>query len=353
MRKIKPHQENRGVRGIYDTRNRLNDLTGKEWTKWTKSWFYLPTSSVVGEDPQRSFSRWRPDRDGSGLVVEGSEEQADLDPGNIERSWFVNDGGSGSLGASQKFDDLSVKHPAAFPIPLAVDMISFFTKPGQWVIDPFAGVGSTLLASKSLGRNSVGVELYPEFVREAEGRLRGHESQQQLFSGPSQAIMLCGDSTGIPEVLEENGLGSQEFDFCLTSPPYWNQLERSAITRDIRHKKRADAGLPRNYGTHEDDLSCKEYETYLAYLYDVFLKIYGFMKPGGYLVVITNNYYANGRLVPLAFDTLRYISDPWVPKDEKIWLSDHKLLRGLAAGKAYIANRHHQYCLVFRKPEDK
>ena len=83
----------------------------------------------------------------------------------------------------------------------------------------------------------------------------------------------------------------------------------------------------------------------------VFDQVYRVVRPGGYLVVVTNNVFAEGRLWPLAFDTLTSLSELWVPKDERIWLHDDKRLLPLGVYNAWVGNRCHQYCLIFRKEE--
>ena len=55
-------------------------------------------------------------------------------------------------------------HSAAFPQSLPRWFIELFTDPGDVVLDPFAGSGTTLVAAKGLGRVAVGVELLPEYV---------------------------------------------------------------------------------------------------------------------------------------------------------------------------------------------
>ena len=50
-------------------------------------------------------------------------------------------------------------HPAVFPINLAKKVIELFTHKGELVLDPFNGVGTTLLAAKDLERNAVGFDL--------------------------------------------------------------------------------------------------------------------------------------------------------------------------------------------------
>lgn len=67
--------------------------------------------------------------------------------------------------------DLSGSHPARFPIQFAIDHIRSWSNPGDIVVDPFAGSGTTLKAAKDLGRRFVGIELSPEFAAVARKRL--------------------------------------------------------------------------------------------------------------------------------------------------------------------------------------
>lgn len=54
-------------------------------------------------------------------------------------------------------------HSATFPKALPTWFMNLFTKPGDWVLDPFLGSGTTSEAAKELGRNSVGIELLTEY----------------------------------------------------------------------------------------------------------------------------------------------------------------------------------------------
>ena len=68
-------------------------------------------------------------------------------------------------------------HPCQFPIELVERCILAFTEPGDWVIDPFSGVGSAMLAAVKLGRRALGCEREDEYIAEAKKRMG------LLFSG--------------------------------------------------------------------------------------------------------------------------------------------------------------------------
>ena len=62
-------------------------------------------------------------------------------------------------------------HPTQKPVQLLETLIEIFTDPGEVVIDPCAGSGSTLLAAKNLGRRGYGFEIKKEFCRSFEAEL--------------------------------------------------------------------------------------------------------------------------------------------------------------------------------------
>ena len=62
-------------------------------------------------------------------------------------------------------------HPAVMPMTLAKRCVKITSRPGDVVLDPYAGSGTTLIAARDLGRKWVGVELNPDFVSMIERRL--------------------------------------------------------------------------------------------------------------------------------------------------------------------------------------
>ncbi|MGB9760634.1 MAG: DNA methyltransferase, partial [Thermoproteota archaeon] len=228
----------------------------------------------------------------------------------------------------------------------------FFTKKGDWVLDPFLGSGSTLIACYETGRNGIGIELSEYWVNVAKQRLKNIRKQQKMdeFIGEekTEQKIFLGDSREIDKIWRENNL--PRVKYVITSPPYWNQLKRNYI----RQQKRVKEGLPTIYSEDPRDLgNIDDYSQFLREQKLIFDKVYDLVENGGYLTIITNNIYTNGRLYPLAFDTLITLSEKWVPKDEKLWLQDDKPLVPLGVYSSYVGNRHHQYCLIFRKEEER
>ena len=62
-------------------------------------------------------------------------------------------------------------HPTEKPVGLLSNLISSVTKPGDLILDPFAGSGSTLVAAKKTGRRFIGVELDDEYFAIAQRRI--------------------------------------------------------------------------------------------------------------------------------------------------------------------------------------
>lgn len=68
-------------------------------------------------------------------------------------------------------------HSATFPVELPSWFIKLFTQPGDVVLDPFLGSGTTAVAAKQLDRRCIGIDLNPEYVQLAQERLESLEKQ--------------------------------------------------------------------------------------------------------------------------------------------------------------------------------
>ena len=72
------------------------------------------------------------------------------------------------------------QHPAPFPPELAYRLVRMFSFWGDTVLDPFCGTGTTMVAALRSGRNSIGIEIDPDYCRMIQTRLRSEN--QNLFS---------------------------------------------------------------------------------------------------------------------------------------------------------------------------
>jgi modification methylase len=75
----------------------------------------------------------------------------------------------------------TARHPAPYPEEIASRLIRMFSFAGDTVLDPFAGTGTTTVAAIRTGRNSVSVEVDPEYLELARRRAEGEASQTRLF----------------------------------------------------------------------------------------------------------------------------------------------------------------------------
>lgn len=66
---------------------------------------------------------------------------------------------------------LNLSHPTVYPLPMIVRIIKMSSNPGDTILDPFAGSGTSLVAAKIMGRNAIGFELDSRYTVEIERRL--------------------------------------------------------------------------------------------------------------------------------------------------------------------------------------
>jgi len=233
-----------------------------------------------------------------------------------------------------------------------LSFVSFFTKKGELVVDPFVGTGSTLLAALETGRSAIGFEIVKKYADISRERVKDAISQEGTSEAPTEngsswAKIVRADSGNLSKIWRKKRFPPA--DYCITSPPYWNQLRKS----HMRQKGRLEKGLDTAYSNDPDEIgNIEEYHDFLRALKHAFDEVYKIMRPKGYLTVITNNVFSDGKMYPLAFDTVSTLSrEPygWTPKDEKVWCQDDKTLLPLGVFNAWVGNRHHQYCLIFRK----
>jgi len=283
--------------------NDLNDLTGTEWIKFTRTWF-------VCDSPR--YHRNKP----------------------------------------------TELHPARFPEEMVAEFLRFFTKQRQFVLDPFLGSGATLVACSEQGRQGVGIELSPRYATITRRRLA------QLSLDRSYQAVIEGDAAGMAspqfwaaarDELQACGLSFKrrlpQFDFVITSPPYWNMLRTSRGGVESKHKQRAKQRLDTHYSDSAADLgNITDYDEFVEAVGGVFDRVHRCLAAGKYLVVVVQNLRApGGEVKPLAWDLARRISRKFSFQGEKVWCQNTKPLGIWGYPKIFVPNYHHHYCLILRK----
>lgn len=78
--------------------------------------------------------------------------------------------------------DRDGRHPTEKPIPLMMELLKDFTNPGETILDPFMGSGTTGVACARMGRKFIGVELDPKYFDVACERIRKAYDQADMFA---------------------------------------------------------------------------------------------------------------------------------------------------------------------------
>lgn len=81
-------------------------------------------------------------------------------------------------------------HPCQFPIELVTRLIAAFTKPGELVVDPFIGVGSTAAAAVMMGRKVAGADIVREYIAIARSRVRKAAGGNLRYRKPGTPVHI-------------------------------------------------------------------------------------------------------------------------------------------------------------------
>jgi len=172
-------------------------------------------------------------------------------------------------------------HPAVFPISLPAHFIKLLTHEGELVLDPFVGVGTTLIAAKDINRNAVGFDLKVEYVEITKKRLA-----QSTLSSHSEQLAIVDDAHNIPAYLDENTVS-----LCITSPPYANMLNRPRLNKSIRGDMRENGQYLRvqQYSSDSRDLGIMDHEEYSKVLTEIYAGILPLMRPKAHCIININD----------------------------------------------------------------
>jgi len=96
-------------------------------------------------------------------------------------------------------------HPAPFPLELATRLVRMFSFHGDTVLDPFCGTGTTMIAALRYGRNSIGIDIDPEYCLMAARYLK-KESSNLFITTELIFEKMTSDHSGQMQVCEDQAL---------------------------------------------------------------------------------------------------------------------------------------------------
>lgn len=256
-------------------------------------------------------------------------------------------------------------HGANKPPRLMARLIEFFTQTGELVLDPFAGVGGTLLgAAIARGpRRAIGIELDPRWVAIHE-QVVADLAAEHAGAGPRITDLGTADPGG-PRTFDPSGvilregdafqvlptLDDASVDLVATDPPYNIQLPLTmagGALAETHANRRTDYAMVSD--SPLDLANAPDYPTFLDRMETVFGELYRVLREGRYAVVIVRDAYQEGRYQFVGSDlAARAAAAGFVPKGDLIWHQAGTRLRPYGYPRVFVPNIAHQHILVLRR----
>jgi modification methylase len=190
---------------------------------------------------------------------------------------------------SRRYLDLSRAHPAKMLPAIAERAIATYTKPGDLVVDPMCGIGTTLVEAIHLGRDAIGVEYEDRWAALAHANVGLARSQ----GATGEAEVVTGDARSLEAVVDPavHGLVA----LVVTSPPYGASLHGQV-------RARAGHGVAKTHDRYSRDpgnLAHQSTEKLLGGFTTILRGCAGLLRPGGFVVITARPWRRNGELVDL------------------------------------------------------
>lgn len=154
-------------------------------------------------------------------------------------------------------------------------LFSRYTKKGDWILDPFAGSGTSIIEAQRMGRNSIGIDIQKSVLEDAADRIAEEPNNDciaNLYAGDSRTINMR-------VLLEDNGIS--KIQFVLLHPPYWDIIKFSDDPNDLSN--------------------VSSLTLFLEAFGDVVDNSTRFLEKNRYCAVVIGDKYANSQVVPLGF----------------------------------------------------
>lgn len=210
-------------------------------------------------------------------------------------------------------------------------LLSRFTKKGDFVLDPFAGSGTTLIEAQRMERNSIGIELQDNVVSEAITRIHSEQKEgivADTFVDDSRTF----DTNRIKELYNIDSI-----QFIIYHPPYWDIIKFSEDCCDLSNSK-----------TLED---------FIENFRKVIRNTIPLLEKGRYCAVVIGDKYANSQIIPLGFYCMQVMQQEGLTLKANI-VKNFGETKGKANQEALWRRRalqnglyifKHEYIFVFKK----
>ena len=237
--------------------------------------------------------------------------------------------------------DLRRRHGANKPPFLMRHLIEFFTRPGGTVLDPFAGVGGTLLGasiSEPAPRVATGIEINPEWI-EVYRQVCAREgiAEQEVVEGDCRAV------------LDRFAAEGRVFDCIATDPPYSIALDKTMCDGkyDVQARR---TDFDRFSESSEDLRNLGSFAAFFDAMEGVAGRLLPVLRPGGYCAVIIRDSYQQGRYVFATAELAqRFERAGFVLKGVKVWYGTGARVRPYGYPFGYVPNIVHQNILVLQR----
>jgi modification methylase len=194
-----------------------------------------------------------------------------------------------------RYITVSGTHPARMLPAIAERAIAAYTSPGDLVVDPMCGVGTTLVEAMHLGRDAIGVEYEDRWAGFAEANLAHARAQGATGRGE----VVVGDARHLPGIVDQSirGLAS----FVLTSPPYGPSLHGQVRARPGKGVEKSNF----RYSTDPANLAHVGNEALLEAMHQIFVGCAALLRPGGILAMTVRPWWRDGELIDLPGSLVR------------------------------------------------
>jgi modification methylase len=184
----------------------------------------------------------------------------------------------------------SVKHPARMLPAIAAHAVHAYTRPGDLVLDPMCGIGTTLVEAVHAGRDAIGIEYESRWSDIADANI----SHAHAHGATGRGSVIRGDATRLLSLVPTALTG--QVSLVVTSPPYGPTVH-GLVRPGVDGVAKFDNAY--NDGTDRGNLAYRD----LTGLADGFAQIVAgcgtLLKPGGTVVVTARPWRKNGQLVDL------------------------------------------------------